>query len=118
MGLKDKCLVTGHFYPYKSNPWNMTTYEKASYISKYNLQSLPSYKTMSKISKPENLKLNDEFLKLRQHNPKGYQEMMKLINYNLPLPIEGSPGFYELFTYYSQVNYSPTIVSHSSPQQT
>lgn len=93
-----------HYYNYDNDPRNTSLYPNTRFASEYGFQGMPSFKSISKVSEPEDWNLNSEFTIFRQHHPQGYEQMTKLMKYFLPLPEDdGSEEFYKTFIYYSQV---------------
>jgi len=101
-----------HYYDYSKDPWNSSSFSNTRFASEYGYQAMPSFITLSKISEPDDWKLNSEFSQSRQHRGGGFNEITNLIKLRLPLPEDDdSEEFYKTYIYYSQVNVKPLITS-------
>lgn len=66
---------------------------------------MPSYRALANVSTPEDLQIDSEFSKKRQHLLAGNSLLQVLISQHLHLPInDHSTEFYKMFIYFSQVN--------------
>ncbi|KAF2905512.1 hypothetical protein ILUMI_00678, partial [Ignelater luminosus] len=93
-----------HFYNYDNNSWDSRYYPLTRFASEYGYQSLPRYWTLLTATKlEEDLKMNSSFLNSRQHLPKGYERMIRLIKHQLFLPDQTSKDDLKTLIYYSQI---------------
>lgn len=72
---------------------------------------MPSYRSLSNACQPDELNINSEFFKKRQHLLGGTSLMQLLISHDLHLPPnDNSIYFLKTFIYFSQVNINSLII--------
>ncbi|XP_042325087.1 beta-mannosidase isoform X5 [Sceloporus undulatus] len=80
-----------HYYNYKNDCWNWTTYPRARFASEYGFQSWPSFSTLAQVSSEEDWSYVSNFSLHRQHHAEGNDQMLLQAGLNFKLPQEKDP---------------------------
>jgi len=100
------CLFLVHYYNYLRNGWDITQYPRTRFCSEYGFQSWPSIYTLaSAIESTKDLHMDSDFVRHRQHQPRGNQYMLLLILHNFIIPrSNNSIRDFANYIYLSQIN--------------
>ncbi|XP_011269832.2 beta-mannosidase [Camponotus floridanus] len=96
-----------HYYNYIRNGWDITQYPRTRFCSEYGFQSWPSMYTLTTAveNATDELYVNSDFVKHRQHMPLGDQYMQLLISRNFIIPQSNdSVRDFANYVYLSQIN--------------
>ncbi|RLU17170.1 hypothetical protein DMN91_011239 [Ooceraea biroi] len=95
-----------HYYNYINNGWDVTQYPRTRFCSEYGFQAWPSIYTLATaIESTKDFHTDSEFVRHRQHLPRGNQYMLLLILHNFAIPrSNNSIRDFENYVYLSQVN--------------
>lgn len=94
--------IAVHFYNYFYNLWKPDRLPRSRFASEYGIQSLPSIESFTAVALPNDLTIDSQFMRHRQHHSAGYLQMLIEIAQNLP-SIKSSD--LETFIYLSQVRF-------------
>ncbi|KAF7379903.1 hypothetical protein HZH68_016851 [Vespula germanica] len=100
-----------HYYNYIRNGWDINQYPCSRFVSEYGFQSMPSIYTISTaVENFDDLRINSNFLKHRQHLPSGTEFMKFLISKNFLIPKSNNTiqDFID-FIYLSQINQAVSV---------
>ncbi|CAF1213117.1 unnamed protein product [Adineta steineri] len=104
-----------HFYGWKDDSWDTTTYPISRFLSESGIQSMPSLDTWFEVTKNvSDLSYNSSFVLHREHSSGQTIAMKVHIEQNLPLPkTNDSLNNFGQFIYLSQINQAMTMKSIS-----
>ena len=94
-----------HYYNYKENNWDWTTYPKTRFASEYGFQSFPSFEILEPVSEIWDWSFSSAWMSHRQHHPGGNLELQWQISLNMDLDmdtLENTEGWQE-FLYLAHV---------------
>jgi len=94
-----------HYYNYKENNWDWTTYPKTRFASEYGFQSYPSFEILEPVSEIWDWSFSSAWMTHRQHHPGGNLELQWQISLNMDLELdslENTEGWQE-FLYLAHV---------------
>lgn len=100
-----------HYYNYIKNGWDINQYPRSRFVSEYGFQSMPSIYTMLTATESlDNLRLDSNFIKHRQHLPFGTGFMKSLVSKNFVIPQSNNTirDFLD-FIYLSQINQAVSV---------
>ncbi|XP_059053179.1 beta-mannosidase [Achroia grisella] len=102
-----------HYYNYFADNWDINIYPKTRFGSEYGFQSWPSLATTKTATQdPNDLRLDSEYSKHRQHSPNGNYYISQQIERHLKLD-ESDTKHYEKFVFYSQISQAMAIKTES-----
>lgn len=102
-----------HYYNYLADNWDMNIYPKTRFGSEYGFQSWPSLATTKTATQdPNDLRLDSEYSKHRQHNPNGNDYIVQQIYRHLKLD-QNDTNYYEKFVFYSQITQAMAMKAES-----
>jgi len=97
-------IISVHNFDYGGDPWDYSHYPDVRFATEFGFQSWPSFKTISKVSIPEDWNMQSEFCTQRQHHVNGLNEITRFIKLHFPLPDDdGSEEYFKTYIHYSQV---------------
>lgn len=94
------------------NGWDINQYPRTRFCSEYGFQSWPSiYTIVTAVENGEDLHLDSDFVKHRQHLPFGNQFMKILIGKNLKIPENDYSSIQNFvnYIYLSQINQAVSV---------
>ncbi|XP_025995175.1 beta-mannosidase isoform X2 [Solenopsis invicta] len=100
-----------HYYNYLKNGWDINQYPRTRFCSEYGFQSWPSINTIATaIENVNDLHVDSDFVKHRQHLPLGNVFMRMLISHNFAIPqSNNSIRDFRNYVYLSQINQAVSI---------
>nr|XP_034176960.1 beta-mannosidase isoform X1 [Osmia lignaria] len=100
-----------HYYNYINNGWDVHQYPRSRFSSEYGFQSLPSIYTMLPVvEKLDDLNLDSDFMKHREHLPLGISYLKTLISQNFKLPeTQNNVTDFIYYIYLSQINQAVSV---------
>ncbi|KAM3960469.1 beta-mannosidase [Aphomia sociella] len=102
-----------HYYNYLSDNWDMNIYPKTRFASEYGFQSFPSLATIrTATTDPNDLRLDSDYSKHRQHSPNGNNYVQEQLNRHLYLDKNDS-NYFEKFVFYSQISQAMAMKAES-----
>jgi beta-mannosidase len=95
-----------HFYDYKMNGWEPSSFPIPRFMSEYGVQSLPSFASLADVySMPGDADMFGKLNEHRQHHGDGNQQIVNEIQNNLRLPISlNRTEYFKHLIYLSQIN--------------
>ena len=107
-----------HSYRYVEDGWDYRSYPVGRFISEYGIQSLPSFDSLL-FAADGNLTLLDlksEWMKHRQHHPRGYEQLISEVLRHFVYPVNGIKSkvdHFKGFIYLTQLNQAMSIKTAS-----
>ncbi|XP_015433286.1 PREDICTED: beta-mannosidase [Dufourea novaeangliae] len=100
-----------HYYNYLNDGWDMHQYPLTRFASEYGFQSLPSiYTILPATESTEDLNVESNFMKHRQHLPLGTIYMRGLISKNFQIPeTQNKVRDFQNLIYLSQINQAVSV---------
>uniref|UniRef100_A0A8D2KZJ9 Beta-mannosidase n=1 Tax=Varanus komodoensis TaxID=61221 RepID=A0A8D2KZJ9_VARKO len=103
-----------HYYNYRTDCWNWTTYPRARFASEYGFQSWPSFSTLAEVSAEEDWSYGSNFSLHRQHHAEGNEQMLQQAALHFKLPQNTTPlKHFQQTIYLTQIMQAQCIKSET-----
>ncbi|XP_058128109.1 beta-mannosidase [Anopheles ziemanni] len=93
-----------HYYNYFLDGWDAALYRGGRFVSEYGYQSFPAFTSWPEARSYSATELG-ELIRHRQHSPLGNEPILKMIEYNLPVPSDpAATSYWPTLIYLSQLS--------------